>query len=295
MARFGLLRFAAVTHDPANATVPGASGTTRRGPAWIVGLAVVGLVAATLPPAAVPGLVLALVLGLSLPRFESRGLRAISRLAVVVAAVGCVVGLGRFAVSGAMLGIVESGHSAAAKSALYRLREVVIAEDVLRRMPRVDPDGDGVGGAALISSLMGAAPARAGASLETSLLNRAFHGIVPTDTGPAASVERYLVVVCLPKAGGGFTARPEDAVDEETAERRFVAYAWPSESAVGMGIAFFTDEHENIRMLEAAKGHDLPYVGAAHAPACDAALGADGLGWVPWKNKKPRERLPGER
>lgn len=253
-----------------------------------------GIVAAALPPAAVPGLVVALVLALSFPTSKRRGVRVLQHLATVVAGIGCAVGLARFAASGAMLGIVESGQSAAAKSALYRLREVVIAEDTVRRSPLIDPDGDGVGGGLLVGALLGLEPARPGASPAQSLLNRAFRGLAETSLGPAASVEGYLVMVCLPAEHGGFTAKLGDPVDEELAERRFLAYAWPTEATPGLFIAFFTDEHENIRTLELPKGSAAPYLGTGRPPACDAALGSDHLPWAVWKNKKPRSKLPGD-
>src|SRR5262249_48372605 len=146
-----------------------------------------------------------------------------------------------------------------------------------------------------VGALLGREPPRPGAPLPEPLLNRAFHGLIETSVGPAASVEGYLVMVCLPAKNGGVTARLRDPIDEEIAERRFLAYAWPTEAAPGMFIAFFADEHENIRMLELPKGNPPPYFGAARPPACDAALGADHLPWTVWKNKKPRSKLPGDR
>jgi len=252
-------------------------------------------VAASLPKLAVPGFVIAIVLGLSLPASDRPGLRLLFRVATVIAAAGCVLGLARFAMSGAMLGIVETGQSAAAKSARYRLREVVLAEDAFRKDPVVDTDGDRIGSAVHIGVLMGEEAPRPGAAVRPAFLNRAFHGLVRTREGPAALVERYLVLVCLPKPGGGLSAKPDDAVDDELAERRFVAYAWPSESAAGLSIAFFADEHENIKLLEAKGGAPPAYLGAERPPACDAALGADGEPWTVWKNKKPRTHLPGDR
>lgn len=282
-------------NDPATERAPEQTpGPGQRAWAWLAGLLVIAVVAASLPPAAVPGLALTLVLALSFPSSRRKAGRAVQHLATVIAGLGCAVGLARFATSGAMLGIVESGQSAAAKSALYRLREVVIAEDVARRSPRVDVDGDGIGSAVLVGALLGAEPPRPGSKVVESLLNRAYRGLVETPLGPAVSVEGYLVVVCLPSPGGGFTARPGDPVDEELAERRFLAYAWPTEATPGLFIAFFADEHENIRVLELPKGAPAPYLGAGRPPACDAALGADHLPWAVWKNKQPRKKLPGD-
>lgn len=260
---------------------------------WVAALVLISILAVTIPPLAVPGCVLTLILSLSFPEARPRT-HTFGHVATALAALGCVIGLARFSVSKAMLGIVEGGQSAAAHSALWRLREIVIAEDALRKGGDVDPDHDHVGSAALVGALAGRAALRAGGAPRSALLNYAFAKEAPTALGPAALVEGYLLVVCLPKAGGGFTARPEDPVDDELAERRYVAYAWPSERAAGMKTAFFTDEHERILVLDPKHDDAAPYLGGTRAPACDAALGADGLPWAPWKNKKPRERLPGE-
>jgi hypothetical protein len=261
---------------------------------WLAALVTIAVAATVVPSLAVPGLVLTLILGLSLPPGTSDRTRALGRAAVVLAALSSVIGLGRFAVSKAMRGIVESGQSAAAFSALWKLREVVIAEDELRRLAPWDPDGDHVGSAALINGLTGASPLRSGKAIETPLLNYAFRTPVETAIGTAVQVEGYLLIVCLPTTGGNFAARDDEAVQEEQAERRYLAYAWPSDAAKGMSTVFFTDEHERILLLDPPRGAPAPYVGAAHPPACDAALGADGLAWKPWKNKKPRSALPGD-
>lgn len=255
---------------------------------------VIAVAAAVYPPLAVPGVVVTLLLVLTMPWPDRGRARTLALAAVVAAGLASLVGLVRFAVSNAMLGIVEGGQSAAAFDALWKLREIVIAEDEVRRTAPWDPDGDHIGSAALIGGLTGKDPLRNGARLGTPLLNYAFHSLVPTALGPAASVEGYLVVVCLPKAGGGFTAEPGDAVDEELAERRYVAYAWPSEAAKGMATVFFADEHERLLVLDPPRGASPPYQGGDRPPACDAALGHDGLTWKPWKNKKPRKNLPGD-
>lgn len=261
---------------------------------WAAALVAVGILGAAVPPLSVPGVVLTLILGLSFPTGARGKIHGFGQLTLVLAAIGCVVGLGRFALSKAMLGIVEGDQSAAAFSTLWRVREVVIAEDALRRNATWDPDGDHVGSAALIGALTGKSEIRPGVPVGTPLLNYAFGDLTPTTLGPAARIGGYLVIVCLPAKNGGFTARPEDAVDDEAAERRYLAYAWPSEIAKGMTTAFFADEHERILVLDPPRGAVGPYLGAEHPPACDAATGADGHTWTPWKNKKPRERLPGE-
>jgi hypothetical protein len=257
---------------------------------WIVAFFAIGVASAAYPPIAVAGVPLTLILGLTAPPGRAK---ALGWAATAFAIVGVTVGLGRFAVSKAMLGIVEGGQSAAAYSALWKLREVVIAEDGLRRNAAWDPDGDHVGSAALIGALTGAAPLRDSKRLEAPLLNYAFRDATETAIGPAARVEGYLVVVCLPTAQG-WTARPGEPVDDERAERRFVAYAWPSEAARGMNTVFFADEHERLMVLDPPRGVPSPYLGTSRPPACDAALGTDGQPWKAWKDKKPRKTLPGD-
>jgi hypothetical protein len=273
---------------------PSLTQTNRSTVPWLVAFVAIAVASAAYPPLAVPGVVLTLVLGLTTPWPGPGRARNATRAAVGVAALGAAVGLVRFAASNAMLGIVEGGQSATAFGALWKLREVVLAEDGLRQTAAWDPDGDHVGSAALIGALAGSAPLRGTKRLDAPLLNYAFHQQTPTALGPAARVEGYLLVVCLPKPGGGFTAQPDEPVDDEQAERRYVAYAWPSEAAKGMTTAFFADEHERLLVLDPPRGAPAPYLGADRPPACDAALGMDGLPWKPWKGKQPRKSLPGD-
>jgi hypothetical protein len=270
------------------------SSEGRTATPWVLAFGAVAVASAVYPPLAVPGVVLTLILGLTMS-WPDRGSARTLRVALVsVTALSAAVGLVRFAKSKAMLGIVEGGQSAAAFGALWKLREVVIAEDGLRETAPWDPDGDHVGSAALIGGLAGLAPLRGTTRLETSLLNYAFRTPATTAIGPAMRVEGYLLIVCLPTPGGGFTAKPEDAVDDELAERRYLAYAWPSEAAKGMTTVFFADEHERILVLDPPRGAVAPYLGADRPPACDAALGKDGLPWAVWKGKQPRKSLPGD-
>ncbi len=261
---------------------------------WLAAFVAIAVSSAAYPPLAVPGVVLTLVLGLTMRWPSPGGARRVRVAAVSLAALCTAFGLVRFAASNAMLGIVEGGQSAAAYGALWKLREVVLAEDGMRETAPWDPDGDHIGSAALIGGLAGIAPLRGKTRLDAPLLNYAFRVEATTALGPAARVEGYLLIVCLPKQGGGFTAKPDEPVDEEQAERRFLAYAWPSEAAKGMTTAFFADEHERILVLDPPRGAAAPYLGADRPPACDAALGQDGLPWKPWKGKQPRKTLPGD-
>jgi hypothetical protein len=82
-------------------------------------------------------------------------------------------------------------------------------------------------------------------------------------------------------------------VDEEVAERRFVAYAWPAAPSGRIESAFFIDEHERILVSRNIEGTDPHYVGADFPPPCEAAL-HDHSEWQPWMSKKPRATLPGD-
>jgi hypothetical protein len=228
---------------------------------------------------------------LALPK-ENSTLRWLCAGAALLSLLGFV----RFLVLEAMPGIVQGGTRATEDAAVSRLREILFAEDVLRKSARVDADGDGVGAAARIEELTGRVGLRGGAPLRPPLLER-YPRAIETPTGPAVEVGGYLFLVCVPKAGGGFTARNEDAVDEETAERRFVAYAWPAADRRGLLNAFFLDEHERILFARSAgpEGH-RERVGSERAPACsDAISDPNAQAWQVWRNKLPRHALPGDR
>lgn len=266
----------------------------RRAAVWLAAFVAIAVLAAALPPFAVPGTVFILLLSLSFPDTASVSWAKKPRYAATALAVtGCLVGMFRFGRS-AMQGMVEGGQSVAAKSALYRLREIVRQEDAARTTAVWDPDGDRIGSALLLGGLAGTEPMATGKRLDPPLLNYAYGALVETAIGPATRIEGYLAVVCLPTKSGGLSARLEDPIDPELAERRFVAYAWPGEIAKGMTTAFFVDEHENIRVLDLPRGAEMPYLGLGRPPACDAALGGDGLPWQTWKNKQPRTVLPGD-
>lgn len=230
-----------------------------------------------------------IVVVLTLPTLPPRP-RALAYATVSAAALASLVGLTRFVLEKAMAGIAEAGQRAVTKSAIWRMREIVIAEDGARKRAVVDPDHDGVGSALFVAELAGLAGVRGGPPLERPLLNYRFRESVETAIGPAVRVGSHLIVVCLPERGGGFTARPDRPIDEERAERRFVAYAWPAERSVDIAGAIFVDEHERILLSSAAT-----FRGPAHPPSCTSALGGNSEQWQPWHDKAPRKTLPGER
>src|SRR5262245_1793337 len=105
----------------------------RKAVGWLAGLGVVGVAAAAIPPLSVPAGVVVLILALSFPSDRAPKYRVHAQVAVVAAALGTLAGLVRFAMSKAMLGIVETGQSITATTAMSKLREIVSAEDAQRR------------------------------------------------------------------------------------------------------------------------------------------------------------------
>jgi hypothetical protein len=215
---------------------------------------------------------------------------------VAVAAAASVLGFVRFLVREAVPGIVQGGTFATQDAAVSRLRELLFAEDSLRRFASIDPDGDRIGSAAFIDEMTGRTGLRGGGLLSPPVLER-YPASQPTALGPAVEINGYLFVICLPQRGGGWTANPSDAVDDEAAERRFLAYAWPASSDRGLVLAYFLDEHERILFApNGAPRGDRPRTGPDRPPRCDDAISPETREqWQVWRNKHPRDRLPGDR
>jgi hypothetical protein len=227
----------------------------------------------------------------SLPRLPKIELRRERRL-ILLAALAASVGLIRFLVTEAIPGIVAGGNRFTEQRVISRLREILFAEDSARRIAAHDPDRDGVGSALLLGELTGELGLRRGNRLAVPLLD-SYPQQIDSDLGPVTEVGGYFLMVCLPKLGGGFTARPTDAIDEELAERRFIAYAWPSGTAPGLASAVALDEHERISLASAKPG--LRY-GLTTPPRCDDASAPETReAWTAWRHKQPRQSLPGDR
>jgi hypothetical protein len=227
----------------------------------------------------------------SLPRAPPAELKR-ERLLLAVAAVASCAGLLRFLVVEAIPGIVAGGNRFTEQRAISRLRELLFAEDMARKSAAHDPDHDGVGSALLLGELTGDLPVRGVTKLRVPLLE-GYPPEVATSIGPASEIGGYFLIICVPRADGGFTAMPDARVDDELAERRFIAYAWPSGRGPGLNQAFALDEHETILLAQARPGLRL---GAETPPPCDDAV-APGTraAWSPWQHKKPRGTLPGDR
>jgi hypothetical protein len=263
---------------------------------WARVLFVLALSAASLlwPLLALLAALLVLVTFLSVPRDVPERARLVALLAA--SAILAVVASIRFVVTRAVPGLVQGGTNATEQRALSRLREVLFAEDAMRRLALHDPDRDGVGSAGLIGELSGVTPVRGARLLDRAPLNSEYSRLVDTEIGPAAAIGAYLFVVCLPTRRGEWSARPGDEFDDERAERAWVGYAWPIDDARGVAQVFFLDQHERILTLENRKGRELSYAGPNFPPPCDVGLGAGaGSAWKPWRNKQPRAELPGDK
>ena len=226
----------------------------------------------------------------SLPNVPRAELRR-ERWLLLAAAVLSMVGLVRFLILEAIPGIVQGGNRFTEQRVISRLREMLFAEDTARRIAAHDPDHDRVGSALLLGELTGELGLRRGNRLPIPLLE-SYPKQVETSVGPATEIGGYFLLVCLPQVGGGFTAQPADTVDEELAERRFIAYAWPSGTAPGLANAVALDEHEQISLAPAKAG--LRY-GFGAPPRCDDAVAPATRGdWTAWRGKQPRKTLPGD-
>lgn len=234
----------------------------------------------------------------SLSRFEHQKKRAVVVL-LVAGSLSTAVGLVRFVWGEALQGIAEARGRATSKKAVSLLREVLFAQDALRRYGMIDPDGDGIGGAGRLGELCGSDAARGKEKLDTPPLSIRFSPRVATISGPANEQEGYLLLICLPGKGGGWVTHPADDVDEELAERRWVAYAWPVGEGLGHEAAYFINEHEEIlesenRLTTARDGRSLRLVGSDSAPSCPDAIEAETkTHWQPWRGKGRRPELPG--
>lgn len=230
----------------------------------------------------------------SLPAAPPKPVRAL-KAALLFGGIFATLGVFRFLVLEAVPGMVEGGTTATEQHVVSRLREILFAEDALRRNVFVDPDGDHVGSAQFLGEMTGEIGLRGGAPMATPVLE-SFPKLVDTRIGPAAEVAGFLVTVCLPKRGGGFTAQPGDAVDEERAERSFFAYAWPAERGRGLDFAYFLDEHERILLADSNEHEPRRLIGVDAPPACDDALAAaTAKDWRVWRHKQPRSKLPFDR
>lgn len=227
----------------------------------------------------------------SLPAAPARAVR-LSKAGLLIAGACALVGTFRFLMLEAVPGMVEGGTTATEQRAVSRLREVLFAEDAWRKNAFFDPDADHIGSAGLLGELTGEVGVRGGPKPDAPVLQN-YPPLVETKLGPAANVNGYLVIVCLPKRGGGYTAVPGEAVDDERAEREYVAYAWPAERGQGLAKAYFLDEHERILRADSRESGPARLIGPDAPPACDdTSAPSTAREWRVWRKKQPRATLP---
>lgn len=252
---------------------------SRAAPFVVVAAAAFGALSLVVVELSVFAAVAVFLAALALPGKDAPGRKALVA-ALVVGGLAAAGGLVRFAADKVLNRVVVAGEAAAVDAAVSKLRAIVDAQDKARAKALHDPDGDGVGSALLLGELARAAPVRGGAPLAEPLLAPRF---APTSSG-AACVAGVCYVVWLPTADGA-TAIPGAAVDDEAAERRFFAYAWPDAGRGGDGVVF-VDAYERILVGSG------PWRGANDPPPADAV--ARGT-WTPWKGKRARDKLVGDR
>ncbi len=227
----------------------------------------------------------------SLPSEPKRAVRWL-KLGLIVGGLCATLGVFRFLVLEAMPGMVEGGTTATEQREVSRLREILFAEDAWRRNAFVDPDHDRIGSAGLLGELTGQLGVRGGARSDPPVLQN-YPTLVDTQLGPAANIGGYLVIVCLPKRGGGFTATPSAALDDERAEREFYAYAWPAERGQGLTTAYFLDQNERILLADSRETAPARLLGPEASPTCDDVSDpSTAAEWRVWRHKKPRTTLP---
>jgi hypothetical protein len=270
-----------------------------------------GVISVFFTPLSMPAALALLILGLLQGSKDKRVLAA-----VIAGAVASVVGMVRFVALEAAPGVVEAGQNAQARSAMYKLREIRLAEDGLRKTAAWDPDHDGIGSAGSLAELAGVRPLRGQQALAFALLplrwQKQQQVVVDGATVDVACLEGYCFAVYVPD-------------DDELAERRYVAYAWPADHSVQgkphapmttmkgdprdvlRGQVLFLDEHERIY----ESGNEQGYVGTDKVPSAFAAFpspswgarpddsahgheGVDGGTWRPWKGKQPLPSLAGD-
>ncbi|HEX6765755.1 MAG TPA: hypothetical protein VF103_09770 [Polyangiaceae bacterium] len=254
----------------------------------VVALAVAALVVKKL---ALPAGLAVLLSVLAIPELEPRS-RKLFFAAHALSGVVALAAIGRFLATEALAGIVQGGTDAAGARAVSRLREILFVEDGARKNASWDPDGDRIGSALFLAELTGEAGMRGNARLAPPLLE-GYPNTETTSMGPALEIGGFWFAVCLPTRSGAYSSDPKAEVDEERAERRYVAYAWPNGRAPGLERAYFIDEHERILSAPASP---TVRTGREHAPRCDDALSHPTVNdWRPWRGKKPRSELPGDR
>jgi hypothetical protein len=268
-------------------------------------IAALGVVSVVVTKLAIPAMMSAIIVFLTIKR-GTPGLPKVARAALMVSAPFILVAVVRFVIVDAMPGILEGSRKGLTTRAIAALREIRFTQDVLREQAFIDPDKDGVGSAGFLEEISGHRKLRGRMEAPPGLIQR-FPKFELSPFGPFTVYAGYGFIVYLPTPSGEATAQPDQPVDEERAERRYLAYAWPMVVNVdGEHPAIHLDQHERIWITD---NKDRRYVGAEKPPPWNAALprpsvdavpegdevtGQDGGAWRPWKGKAARDVLPGD-
>ncbi len=187
--------------------------------------------------------------------------------------------------------VVGSGQKATEKAAIWTLRNLIWAQDLLIRHR---------GRAGVFAELAGTRGVDGRPPLEAPLVREPFAALQRGPHGEVAALSGYHYAVFVEAAGGA--PATDGAGTPAPAARRWVAYAWPSRRGVSGLAAFCIDQDENI--LETA--NDAPgqgYDGLARVPAWDACLaatgeglpdglepgtGRDGGAWARWRGRQTK-------
>ena len=179
------------------------------------------------PILAIPSFLFMIILSTSIP--EDHPSRKRELLVLALSLTLCLAGIAKFIISDGMKGIVEAGYRATGKKALTSLREIRIAQDILRKKAYLDHDKDGIGESAHLSELMGLDKARGTIELPFAPLRNNFSRLETIGDAQIGYRSGYYLMVCLPTSETEWTAHPNTLPNDELAEANFRAYAWPAE------------------------------------------------------------------
>jgi hypothetical protein len=183
-----------------------------------------------------------------------------------VGAVLCLAFAVAFTVRVAGPNVVGSGQKVAEKTAVWTLRNLIWAQDLLvRHRGRVGVFGELAG-----TRGVGGQP-----PLEAPLVREPFAALQAGPHGQVADFSGYEYAIWVEAAGG--PPATDGSGTPAPAARRWVAYAWPTRRGPSGLAAFCIDQDENI--LETH--NDAPgqgYDGLTKVPAWDACLTAAGDG-----------------
>lgn len=253
-------------------------------------LAALAVAGAVYPKLSFPAVFFCLVGLVATPKLEGKARRTAIAL-LVLSVVATAVGLLRFVVEEAIPGVLAGGKAAIEKQAVAYSRTLVSAQDHARTLAYYDPDGDRVGSALSLLELAGLEPLPSGITLTEPPLALKRADLRETAMGVAVRAAGYLVTICLPEGAEAFSTNPSQR-DTEKAELEYRIYAWPETLGAGSpATSYFIDAAEGILRLDPEEGKEPPFVGTTRPPRCDAI--AAHAGWEKWKNKAPREHLPG--